>query len=219
MLYGWAGKILYVNLSTGKVVKKPSDEYVKAFIGARGVNAKLLYYLSKPGQSAFNPETPIIYGAGALAGTGVIGASKMEINSRNPAEEPVQLYGNVGMGGSWAPELKFAGYDNVVVTGRANKPTYIFIDNDEVVLKDAKGVWGKGTFETPAVIKEEVGDPDVKVISIGPAGEKLVRASTIEHEYRSGTAMGAVMGAKNLKAIAVRGTKQIKDHDPEKILI
>jgi len=218
LVYGWAGKILYINLSTGKVVKKPSDEYVKAFIGARGVNAKLLYDLSKPGQSAFNPEIPIIYGTGALAGTGVIGASKMEITSRNPAEEPVQLYGNVGMGGSWAPELKFAGYDNVVITGRADKPTYIFIDNDDVMLKDAKGVWGKGTFETPTIIKEEVDDPDVKVVSIGPAGEKLVRAATIEHEYRSGTAMGAVMGAKNLKAVAVRGTKPIKVHDPEKIL-
>ena len=154
MLYGWAGKILYIDLSTGKVVKKPSDEYVKAFIGLRGVNAKLLYDLSKPGQSAFNPETPIIFGTGALAGTGVIGASKMEVTSRNPAEEPVQLYGNVGMGGSWSPELKFAGYDNVVVTGRANKPTYIFIDNNDVLLKDAKGVWGKGTFETPTVIRE-----------------------------------------------------------------
>ena len=132
MLYGWAGKILYIDLSTGKVVKKPSDEYVKAFLGARGVNAKLFYDLSKPGQGAFDPETPLIFGAGALAGTGVIGASKMEVTSRNQVEEPVQLYGNVGMSGSWAPELKFAGYDNVVVTGRANKPTYVFINNDDI---------------------------------------------------------------------------------------
>ena len=89
MVYGWAGTILYVNLTNGKIVKKPSDEYVRAFLGGRGVNAKLLYDLSKPGQTAFDPETPIIFGAGALVGTGLIGAGKMEVTSRSPAQIPL----------------------------------------------------------------------------------------------------------------------------------
>ncbi|MFB0558085.1 MAG: aldehyde ferredoxin oxidoreductase C-terminal domain-containing protein, partial [Candidatus Bathyarchaeia archaeon] len=127
-------------------------------------------------------------------------------------------YGNVGMGGSWSPELKFAGYDNIVIKGRAEKPVYVSVYNDDVEIRDASSVWGKGTFETERLIREELEDPDVQVSSIGPAGENLAIQATVEHGYRSGTPVGSSMGAKRLKSVAVRGTKPVTVHDPERVL-
>lgn len=217
MTYGWAGTILHVDLTKEKIIKQPSTKYTKLFVGQRGVNAKLIYDHSQPGQSCFDPETPIIIGAGALAGTGAIGAAKLEITSRSPEQEE-EGYANTAFGSYFASELKWAGYDNIVIKGRASKPIYLFIENDTIIIKDAKNVWGKGTFDTNTLIREELEDPDVKILAIGPAGEKLVRLATIEHEERSGTALGAVFGSKNLKAVVVRGTKGLKVYDSEKIL-
>jgi aldehyde:ferredoxin oxidoreductase len=218
LVYGWAGKILYINLTTGKVSTKPSEEYGRMLLGARGVNAKLFYEESKPNMSPYDPEAPLIFGAGVEAGAGLIGGSRMEVTGVSPSKTEEYSYGNVGMGGTWSPELKFAGYDNVVVTGRAKEPVYIFINNDKVEIKSAKGIWGKGIFATQDLIREQLGDEDVQVVSIGQAGENLAVYASIEQAYRSGTAMGAAMGAKNLKAVAVRGTKPVKVYDPEKIL-
>lgn len=217
MVYGWAGTVLYVDLTREKILKAPSAEYTRLFVGQRGTNAKLMYDNSKPRQSCFDPENPIVIGTGALAGTGTIGAAKLEITSRSP-EQDEEGFANTAFGGSFASELKWAGYDNVVIKGRANKPVYVYIENDDVYFKDASGVWGKGVFDTNTIIREELGDPDVKMLAIGPAGEKLVRISTIEHEERSGTALGAVFGSKNLKAVVVRGTGGIKVYDPDKVL-
>jgi len=217
-MYGYAGTILYINLTTGKIVKKPSAEYVKAFFGGRGVNAKLFFDEAKPNQSWMDPEAPLIFGAGALSGTGVIGTGKMEITSVSPAKTEEWSYGNVGIGSMLASEMKFAGYDNFVIKGKAEKPVYVFINNDDVEIRDAKEVWGKGIFATQDLIREQLDDKEVQVASIGQAGENLVVMATIEHGYRSGTALGAVMGAKKLKTVAVRGTKPIKVYDPEKIL-
>lgn len=171
-----------------------------------------MYEEAKPGQTAFDPGTPIIIGTGAL------GCSKLEATTRYAEEEPPTLFGNVGMGGSFAPELKFAGYDNIVIKGRAKKPVYIHVENEDVELRDASGVWGKGIFETNKIIHEELGDPEARILAIGQAGERLVRSATVESEYRSGTTLGACFGAKNLKAVVVRGTKGVKVYDPETIL-
>jgi len=217
MVYGWAGTILRIDLSKSKVSKTPSSEYTRLFVGGRGVNAKLMFEESKAGVSSLDPENPIIIGAGALVGTGVLGAVRLEITTKSPEQTP-EGFGNVGIGGSFAKELKFAGYDNIVVRGKAEKPTYICIENEEVELRDATGVWGRGVFETNSIMREDLGDPEVRIVAIGQAGERLVRLATIEHEYRSGTALGAVFGAKNLKAVVVRGTNGIKVHDPEAIL-
>jgi len=218
MIYGWAGKTLNIDLTTGKISTTPWTEAARLYLGGRGGNAKLFFDHSKPNQSPNDPDAPLIFGAGALAGTGLIGASRMEVTAVSPAKTEAHSYGNVGMGGSWAPELKFAGYDNVVIKGRAEKPVYIFIYNDDVEIRDASGVWGKGTFATEGLIREELDDEDVQVSSIGPAGENLAVQSTIEQGYRSGTPLGAAMGAKRLKSVAVRGTKPVKVHDPERIL-
>ena len=218
MVYGWAGKTLNINLTTGKISTTPWNDAARLYLGGRGGNAKLFFDHSKPNQRPYDPDAPLIFGAGALAGTGLIGASRTEVTAVSPAKTKTHSYGNVGMGGSWAPELKFAGYDNIVIKGRAEKPVYIFIYNDDVEIKDASGIWGKGTFATEGLIREELNDEDIHVMSIGPAGENLAVQSTIEQGYRSGTPLGAAMGAKKLKSVAVRGTKPVKVYDPEKIL-
>ncbi|MBW2051025.1 MAG: aldehyde ferredoxin oxidoreductase [Deltaproteobacteria bacterium] len=131
------------------------------------------------------------------------------------------LLGDSNMGGYFSPELKFAGYDHVLVTGRAEKPVYLWIENDRVEIRNASEIWGKDTYQTLSAIRRELGNPEVKVLSIGPAGENLVRFATIQSEWGNGagrTGMGAVMGSKNLKAIAVRGTKSIKIANPTEYL-
>jgi aldehyde:ferredoxin oxidoreductase len=218
MVYGWSGKTLQVDLSTGKVSTAPWDKDAKRFLGGRGGNAWLFWRHSKANQGPYDPDAPVIFGSGALAGTGLIGTSRMEVTVVSAAKTESHSLGNVGMGSSWAPELKFAGYDNIVVKGRSEKPVYLYVYNDDVELRDASGVWGKGTFDTEALLREEVDDEDAQVASIGPAGENLVVQATVEHGYRSGTPVGASVGAKKLKAVVVRGTGAVNVHDPEAIL-
>jgi len=217
MVYGWAGTILRIDLSKSKVSKTPSSEYTRLFVGGRGVNAKLMFEESKAGVSSLDPENPIIIGAGALAGTGILCMTKHVITTRSPEQVP-EGFTMQCSGGSLAAEMKYAGYDHIVIKGRAEKPTYIHIENDDVAFKDASGLWGKGVFDTNTILKEELANPEVRILAIGQAGENLVRFATIEHEYRSGTGLGAVFGAKNLKAVVVRGTKGIRVHDPEAVL-
>ena len=218
MVYGWAGKTLQVDLSTGKTSTAPWDRDGQRFLGGRGGNAWLFWKHSKAGMGPYDPDAPVIFGSGALAGTGLIGASRMEVTVVSAAKTETHSIGNVGMGGHWAPELKYAGYDNIVVKGRAEKPVYLYVYNDEVEVRDASGVWGKGTFETETLLREEVGDEDAQVASIGPAGENLAVQATVEHGYRSGTPVGSPVGYKRLKAVVVRGTGPVNVHDPEAVL-
>ena len=218
MVNGWAGKVLQVDLSTKKTSTVAWDNDAKRFLGGRGGNAWLFWKYSKANQDPYDPEAPVIFGAGALAGTGLIGASRMEVTVVSAAKTETHSLGNVGMGSTWAPELKFAGYDHIVIKGKANKPVYINIYNDEVEIRDASPVWGKGTFDTEMMLKEMVDDEDAQVASIGPAGENLAVQATVEHGYRSGTPVGASLGAKKLKAVVVRGTGPVYVDDPDKIL-
>ena len=215
--YGWTGTILRVDLTKGKVSKTPSEPYTREFIGQRGVNARLLYEESPRGQSPLAPEAPLIFGWGPFVGSGIFGGTRTEVTFRN---YPSGFYANANYGGHFGAEAKFAGYDNIVIKGRAEKPVYLFIENEDVELRDASGLWGRDTFETPTLIREEVGDPKVEVTCIGPAGENLVAFASVEHKYRAaaGKGGGAVMGSKNLKAVAVRGTKPVKVFDPDKLL-
>jgi len=217
MAYGYAGNILRIDLTEERILKTPTSVYARTFLGGRGINARLMFEESKAGVSAFDPDNPVIIGAGLLVGTGIIGGTRHEITTRSPQQVP-EGFGNVGSGGSFGPEMKYAGYDHIVIKGRAKKPTYIYIENDEISFKDASELWGKGVFETDKLIREELGDPEVAILSIGQAGEKLVSIATIEHEYRAGVGLGAVWGAKNLKAVVIRGTKGVKVYDAEKIL-
>jgi len=211
-MFGYTGKILYVNLNTGKTkVESLSEEFCKKYIGGVGFATRLLYDNNKPRMDPYNPDNTLIFASGPVGGTLVPTGNKYSVASKSP------LTGFIGDAIScsfWPRELKAAGYDALVIKGRADKPIYLFIDDDKVQLKDAKACWGKSPIETEELIREELGDAFVRVTAIGLAGEKLVRFACISNDsgrHNAGrTGLGAVMGSKNLKAVAVRGTKTIQ---------
>jgi aldehyde:ferredoxin oxidoreductase len=213
-MYG--GNILRVNLSEGKVSKEPTSSYSGDFLGGRGINVRILYDGSPPEVTPLDPASPLIFGVGPLCGTPVP-SSRVEVTAKSPE---TGFLGTSNFGGFFGPELKYAGYDNIVFTGKADKPVYLSIYNDEVEIRDASHLWGQDTYKTQEIIRSQI-DSDVKVACIGPAGENLVHFATVQNELGHGagrTGTGAVMGSKNLKAIAVRGTKGINLANPEKYL-
>ena len=216
MTYMYGGTILRVDLSKGKISKEPTTSYSGDFLGGRGINVKLLYDGVPPEVNPLDPASLLIFGVGPLCGTPVP-APRTEVTAKSPENG---FLGSSNFGGFFGPELKFAGYDNIVITGKADKPVYLWIYNDEVEIRDASHLWGKDTYKTQEIIRSEV-DPDAKVACIGPAGENLVHFATIQHELGKGagrTGMGGVMGSKNLKAIVVRGTKGVTLANPERYL-
>ncbi|UCG54663.1 MAG: aldehyde ferredoxin oxidoreductase, partial [Dehalococcoidia bacterium] len=216
MAYLYKGNILRVNLNNGKIEKIPTAEYATKFLGGRGINIKLLYDEVPPGTDAMDPASPLIFGMGPLSGTPVP-AGRTEVSAKSPE---TGYLGTSNFGGFFAAETKFAGYDNIMIIGKAEKPVYLFIFNDQVEIRDAADLWGKDIYQTQLMLRERI-SPEVKIACIGPAGERLVRFSTISHELRHGsgrTGMGAVMGSKNLKAIAMRGTRGVQIAEPEKYL-
>lgn len=207
--YGYAGAILYVDLTHNTVRQEPLDiETAKSFIGGMGINSKLAYDLIKPGIDPLSPENVLIYGAGPFVGTLIPGFPRAGVVSKSPL---TGLLGESSSGNSIGAMLRYAGYDHLVITGRAEKPVYLVITDDNVEIKDASHLWGMDIFEATDVVRSELGD--YWVSCIGPAGESLVRfACIIENKFSmiGRTGLGAVMGSKNLKAIAVRGTKGIR---------
>jgi len=211
---GYAGNILRVNLSTGEVTTEPlSEELVRLFVGGRGIAAKILYDELEPGTDPLSPSNKLIFTAGPLAGTPAQSCSRWIVTTKSP------LTGGMFRscaGGGIGLELKFAGFDLLIVEGKTEKPSYLFINDDQVEIKEADHLWGLLSSETTLRIREEQGDEKVKVAAIGPSGEKLVRFAAIVDERRTASrgGVGAVMGSKNLKAIAVRGSKRIDVADP-----
>ncbi|MEE9610657.1 MAG: aldehyde ferredoxin oxidoreductase N-terminal domain-containing protein, partial [Desulfatiglandales bacterium] len=200
MSYLYAGAILFVDLTEGKISREPTGSYSPSFLGGRGIDDKLLYDHISPGVDPLGPGNVIAMGTGPLSGTCLPSSGRLDIMSKSPL---TGLWGDSNMGGYFAPELKFAGYDNILITGESEKPVYLFIENDRVELRDASGIWGKDTYETPILIRQELRNQEIKVLCIGPAGENLVRFASIQSELGNGagrTGMGAVMGSKNLKA-------------------
>jgi len=216
MAYLYGEHILRVDLSDGKITKEPTAPYIEGYIGSRGINVRILYDEVPPEVAPLDPASVLIFGVGPLCGTPVP-ASRVEVTAKSPE---TGFLGSSNFGGYFGPELKFAGYDNIVITGKADKSVYLWIQNDEVEIRDASHLWGKDTYETQEIIRSEV-DPDAKVACIGQAGENLVHFATVQSGLGHGagrTGMGAVMGSKNLKAIVVRGTKGITLADPVKYL-
>lgn len=216
MAYMYGGTILLVNLSEGTISKEPTTSYSGDFLGGRGINTKILYDGVPPEIGPLDPTSLLIFGVGPLCGTPVP-ASRTEVTAKSPE---TGFLGSSNFGGDFGPELKFAGYDHIVITGKADKPVYLWIENERVEIRDASNIWGKDSYETQAIIRSEV-DPEAKVACIGQAGENLVHFATVQHGLGHGagrTGMGAVMGSKNLKAIAVRGTKEITFANPERYL-
>lgn len=213
---GWTGKILVVDLSKMKVgVESLEAEIYERFIGGVGINAWLLWKEAPPGVNPLSPENPLILGFGPLVGTQGPSGCRATVTFKSPL---TGIYGDSNVGGSFAPEVKFAGYDSIIIRGRADKPVYLWINDDEVEIRDAGHLWGKDVWETDDIIKEEVGDQGVKTLCIGPAGENLVKYAVLvatKTRVAGRCGAGCVAGFKKLKAIAVRGTKKVEVHDPE----
>jgi aldehyde:ferredoxin oxidoreductase len=219
-LLGYAGRVLRVDLTTGKTrLEKLDEETAKKYIGGIGLGMKLWLANSKAGIDAFNPDNPIVLAVGPVSGTMFPTAGNGHaFISKSPATNGV---GEAVSHGTFGAEIKRAGYDAVILTGKAERPVYLWIDDDSVQLLDAEQIWGKSPSETEDAIKDEIGDYYVRVASIGLAGEKLSKiASIINEKTRAAgrTGLGAVMGSKNLKAIAVRGTRDIVVAKPDEFM-
>jgi aldehyde:ferredoxin oxidoreductase len=210
-----AGTILRVDLTDRRIEKEPTSSYVRDYIGGLSIGTKILWDGVPPEVTGTDPKNMLIFSTGPLTGT-LLG-NKCVVIAKSPLFTNKTI-GNAGMGGQFPSEMKFAGYDHIVITGKAEEPVYLFIDNDEVEIRDAKHLWGLDVADTQTLIKEELKDPDVQIACIGPAGENLVAFALILHDIEhtaSRVGHGAVMGSKNLKAVAVRGTKGLKIADPE----
>jgi aldehyde:ferredoxin oxidoreductase len=212
MVGGYVGRILYVDLSRAKVTKNPLDlRMVRKFIGGRGLGIRVLYEeLKSKDIDPYSPENLLIFATGPLTGTIAPSAGRYCVVTRSPLTGTCL---DSHAGGQFGPELKYAGYDFIVISGRAKKPVYLWIDDENVELRDAQNLWGKVVSETEKIIKEEVGDQEVKIATIGPGGEKSVSFASILNELHRAAGRGgagAVMGSKNLKAIAVRGSGGIR---------
>ncbi len=219
-MFGYASRILRMDLSTGKTRINPLNEEVrKKYIGGIGLGMYLLVENSKPGTDPFSPENPLILTTGPLSGTmAPTGGNGHAFVSKSPLTNGL---GEAKSHGFFGSELKRAGYDAVIFEGRAEKPAYAWIDDDSIQLMDAKHLWGKSPQETEDMIREDLGDYYIRIASIGMGGEKLSRvACVINDKTRAAgrTGMGAVMGSKNLKAIALRGTKDVGVAKPEEFM-
>lgn len=214
-MYGWIGNMIRVNLSdkTIKLEKLDNDD-LKNYIGARGLGTRLYTKEVDPKIDPLSSENKMIFVTGPLTGTLAGSGGRFNVVTKGPLNGTIAASNS---GGNFGPELKFAGYDGIIFEGRAEKPVYLWINNDEIELRDAEDLWGKDAHDTTDLIKAAT-DDEAKVACIGPAGENLVKFACIMNEYnraagRSG--VGAVMGSKNLKAVAVRGTRGIQIADKE----
>jgi aldehyde:ferredoxin oxidoreductase len=219
-LYGYAGRVLHVDLSTGKTYTEPlNEDYAKKYIGGIGLGMRLWLDNSKAGVDPFSPENPLVLATGPTSGTiWPTGGNGHAFVAKSPQSYGI---GESKSHGSFGTELKRAGYDAVIFHGKAEKPVYVWIDDDSVQILDASHLWGKSPAETEDTIKEELGDYYIRVAAIGPAGEKLVRIACIINEKTRAAGrcgLGAVMGSKNLKAIAVRGTHDVTVAKPDEFL-
>ncbi|MFX1532982.1 MAG: aldehyde ferredoxin oxidoreductase family protein [Promethearchaeota archaeon] len=215
----WKKKIAYIDLSTGKITKKSIPKSIRTqFLGGRGINMYLLYNHLPPGIDPLSPDNVLLIGTGLLTGIPALGAGRCDIAAKSPITGAV---GDSNIGGFFAPELRMAGFDHLVITGKAEKPVYLWIHDGEIEIRDASHLWGKDTFETQTLIRSDHEDEEVKSLVIGVAGEKLVRFANVMTGMKNSagrTGMGCVMGSKNLKAIATRGTMDIEFTNPEELL-
>lgn len=215
MLYGWAGTNLEIELSKGNIEKEEGDSRLsEAYLGGRGTCTKIFWDRVPPEVTPFSPDNPLIFGTGLLNSTLAPSANRTVLVTRSP-QTNLLTYSN--MGGFWAPELKHAGYDILIISGKSPTPVYIWINDDKVEIRDAGHLWGKDIKETQKIIRKELRKNDVQILCIGLAGENKVYSASIEHSSgaslsRSG--VGALMGDKKLKAIAVYGTRDINIAKP-----
>ncbi|NQT31743.1 MAG: hypothetical protein HQ588_05350 [Deltaproteobacteria bacterium] len=216
-MYGWMGKILLVNLNDLEIKTIPTQPYAERYIGGRGIASRIYWETVAPETRAFDPENRLIFMSGPLVATGTQAATRLSVVGKSPMTFPEgYCYGN--MGGFFGAELKKAGFDGVVIEGRATTPVYLWIHNNEAELRDASSLWGQGAYRTGEILQQAHGEK-VRFVTTGVAGEKRVRTAVIfgSHESASSCGFGAVMGSKNLKALAVMGSGKPSVADPVKL--
>ena len=213
-LGGYAGNVLYMDLGEGNFIKKPlKHELMNKFLGGSGINALLTYEAIRPGEDPLSPSNALVFGVGPFVGTSILGAGKACASAKSPSAGQIDnsVTGNFG-------KLKFAGYDHLVITGKSDTPVYVKIFNDEVKILDATHLWGKDVWDTTDNLWNELGK-EYTIMAIGPAGENLVTDASIICDKYAGFSrggLGAVMGSKNIKAIAVHGTRDIRVAEPDR---
>lgn len=212
---GYTGKILRVNLTEKSIKTEPlNPELDRKYLGGRGLAGKMFTDEVAAEVDAFSPENKVFIAAGTLTGTKAPSSGRFMVVTKSPLNGTLTTSNS---GGYWGPQLKFAGYDMIVVEGKALAPVYLSIHDDQVEIKDAAHLWGKDVYETTSILKAEFGNDAAKVLTIGPAGENLsLMASVMNDLYRAAgrTGVGAVLGSKHLKAIIVRGTNKLEPANP-----
>jgi len=206
MPHGYHGKILHVDLTAGKIeVEQPPESLYRQVMGGSALGLHYLLKHTPAHADPLGPENTLVFALSVLTGAPISGQSRMTAVAKSPLTDAV---GDSQTGGFWPAELKFAGFDAIVIQGKSPRPVYLWIHDGEAELRDASHLWGKITGEAETLIRQELGDDKIEVLQIGPAGEKLVRYAAImnmSNRANGRTGMGAVMGSKNLKAVAVRG--------------
>jgi len=213
-----AGKILRIDLSNKKIWTEDTKKYTKKTLGGRGINSLIMINEIAPQAKWYDPENLLCFGVGSLVGTMAPGACRVDVSTINVFNGGK---GSANVGGFWGAELKYAGYDNIIIIGKSDKPVYLFINDNHIEIRDANLIWGKTVFETEKILRKTLGDNNIKIASIGPAGENRVRGSAIiidTAKAAGGSGVGCVMGDKKLKAIVVRGHGKIEVAEPERFM-
>jgi len=215
--YGYAGKILRINLTRNKVkIHHIEKELITAFLGGRGFNSKTLYHEVPKHVKPLSPQNRLMFATGPLVGTTFPLGARFNVSAKSPL---TGILGDSNAGGHFAAEMKFAGYDQIIIEGKSPKPAYIFIRDQEIQINDADHLVGKDVYETTETIKKDLGERSVQVATVGPAAEnRVLYAGIFANLARPAarTGMGTVMASKNLKAIALKGTSSIKIADPKR---
>jgi aldehyde:ferredoxin oxidoreductase len=215
-MYGWQGMALKVDLTKKEITKWPIQaQLLEKYIGGEGLGTRLLYDFTPPGAKALSPENPFIIAGGPCSGTLAPSAGRLEVLTKSPLSG---ILGDSAVGGFFMPQLRWSGYDAIIITGQSEKPAWLFIRDDDVELRDASHIWGKPHMEAQKIVKEEVDEPNLQTLAIGPAAEKLVCFCPVFCDTNAAayTSPGTVLGHKRLKVIGARGTKGIKPRDPDK---
>ncbi|HUW09358.1 MAG TPA: aldehyde ferredoxin oxidoreductase family protein, partial [Anaerolineae bacterium] len=209
-MHGYMGKLLRVDLTSRSLTDEPLNaDYAAMYLGGSGLAARYLWDLLDSDTDPLGPENPLLFLTGPLVGTSAPACGRYEVCARSPL---TGLLGESNSGGFWGPELRFAGYDGILLTGKSEQPVYVVIVEGKAQLRAADQLWGRDTYVTQDLIRQELGEPKARVACIGPGGEHLVKYAAVmnDHGRAAGrTGMGAVMGSKNLKAIAVRGSAEV----------
>ena len=216
--YGYAGNILRVDLTDGEIWTESTKKYANRWIGGRAINTWILLNELNPEIKWNDPQNLLTFGVGVLVGTLAPGACRVSVDTKNAFNNGM---GSANIGGFFGAELKFAGFDNIIIFGKSKIPVYLWINNGRAELRDAAYLWGRTTWQTETMIRQTLNDERIRIVTIGPAGENLVKSACIIADRgcaAGGSGCGAVMGSKNLKAIAVRGNRDIKIAQAEQFL-